>query len=71
MYRLFILLTGLVISIQSFAHEGHDHSDPMSSLIHLFWLAPLIIGAGLLVTYVKRRYFSSTKNNTGISNDDV
>ncbi len=71
MYRLFILLTGLVLSMQSFAHEGHDHSDPMSSLIHLLWLAPLIIVAGLLVAYVKRGYFSSTKNNTGVSNDDV
>jgi hypothetical protein len=71
MYRLFILLTSLAISMQSFAHEGHDHSDPMSSLIHLLWLAPLIIAAGLLATYVKRRYFSSAKNNTGVSNDDV
>lgn len=69
MYRLFILLTGLVISMQSFAHGGHDHSDPLSPLIHLLWLAPMIIGVGLLAMYVKRRF--SASNKTGERHNDV
>jgi hypothetical protein len=71
MYKLFMLLIGLAISIPSFAHEGHDHSDPMSPLIHLLWVAPMVIGAGLLMTYIKRRFFAENKNNAGVNDDNI
>jgi len=71
MYRILILVAGLLISTQSFAHAGHDHSDPMSSLVHLFWLAPLIIAAGLLISYLKRRFSEKSQKITGTTHRDL
>lgn len=71
MYKLFVLLIGFAISMQSFAHGGHDHSDPMSPLIHLLWVAPMVIGAGLLMTYIKRRFFAEKKKNAGVNDDNI
>jgi hypothetical protein len=52
-----------LVSTASFAHGGHDHANPMSSLIHLFWLAPLLLAVGMLTTiYVKRSHSSIDKN---------
>lgn len=56
MFRIYLLLVGLVFSTHSFAHGGHDHGSLMSSLIHLTWLAPMVI-AGVLC-------FSLRKKNT-------
>lgn len=42
------------ISSGAMAHSGHDHSDASSGLIHLAWLAPVLI-AGAFVSYRVRK----------------
>lgn len=61
MFKLYILLVGLVFSTQSLAHSGHDHTSPMASLIHLLWFAPMVIAAVM--------YFSMRKKNNVNSNE--
>ncbi|AWB66123.1 hypothetical protein C2869_06565 [Saccharobesus litoralis] len=41
------------------AHSGHDHSAPESGLIHLAWLAPLVIAGAVI--FIKRRNNSTDK----------
>lgn len=58
MFRVIYLLVGLVVSSNALAHAGHDHSAPESGLIHLLWVAPLIIalvGAGM---YLRKQFFN-------------
>jgi len=50
--KIFNRLTGtfaIVVSAPLFAHSGHDHSAADAGLIHLLWLAPIIIAAGIAV----------------------
>lgn len=54
MYRVIIAILGLFVSAQSIAHSGHDHNDLSSSLIHLLWIAPFILGVFLLIKYVNK-----------------
>lgn len=56
--RLVGMLT-LFISAPSLAHSGHDHSAADAGLIHLLWLAPIIIAAGIMVY----RELTAKKNN--------
>jgi len=42
-------LIALAVSTPSLAHSGHDHSAADAGLIHLLWLAPVIIAACILV----------------------
>jgi hypothetical protein len=60
MYRVFIVIVGLLSSAKSMAHAGHDHNDLTSSFIHFMWIAPLVVGAILLV-----RHYTKTVRNTG------
>ncbi len=50
MLRVFIFVVTSLIMSASFAHPGHDHSAPMSGIIHLLWISPLII-AGSFALY--------------------
>jgi len=43
---LLVLSTGLFSQL-AWSHGGHDHSAANASLIHLLWLAPVIIAAGV------------------------
>jgi hypothetical protein len=61
MYRLTFVIFLMFISLPSFGHAGHDHSDPMASLIHLAWIAPLFIVAFLVVNKLIK-HNSSLKN---------
>jgi len=64
MYGLTLSFFLLFISSPSFAHAGHDHADPMASLIHLVWIAPTLVGAFLLIqSLVKRRSSFDIKQN--------
>ena len=45
MYRLTLTLLLLLVSLPNVAHDGHDHSLPMAGLIHLLWIAPMLIAA--------------------------
>lgn len=56
-YSLIILCITLLLSAPSFAHAGHDHTSMQASLVHLFWLAPILIA--LIILYnklLKRNY---------------
>lgn len=44
----FLLTFVAAISLPAMAHSGHDHSAADAGLIHLLWLAPIIIAAGVL-----------------------
>ncbi|QBG35891.1 hypothetical protein [Litorilituus sediminis] len=44
----FLLTLVAVVSLPVAAHSGHDHSAADAGLIHLLWLAPIIIAAGVL-----------------------
>jgi len=55
MYRVVTIMLGIFISTQSIAHSGHDHNDPISSLIHLLWIAPFAFGLFLFLRYIKQR----------------
>lgn len=48
-----ILLT--VLSSFSMAHEGHDHSSPEAGIIHLLWILPFIIAAGISYSLFKTK----------------
>ncbi|MEI6894699.1 MAG: hypothetical protein V5789_08720 [Colwellia sp.] len=61
MYRVFIMLIGIFMSAQSFAHAGHDHSAPMSAFIHLLWVAPFALGVYLLIKHLKQRVSNSNE----------
>jgi hypothetical protein len=39
----------MLAAIPSLAHTEHDHSAADAGLIHLLWLAPVIITAGIVV----------------------
>ena len=39
----------ILLVMPSFAHTGHDHSAADAGLIHLLWLTPVIIAAGIMV----------------------
>ncbi len=49
-------------SSATFAHSGHDHSAPESSIIHLLWLAPIAIAA-IYGAYRIKKNNSIKKNN--------
>ncbi len=56
-YSLIILCLTLLVSAQSFAHAGHDHTTMLSSLVHLFWLAPALIAlVALYSKLLKKNY---------------
>ncbi len=37
------------------AHTGHDHQSPWAFLIHLLWLAPVIVAAYMSIHFFKNR----------------
>jgi len=45
------------ISLPTFAHSGHDHSSIMSGLVHLAWLAPLLIAGIYIYSKVLKRNY--------------
>lgn len=69
MHKTALTVFSLLVSTQSIAHGGHDHSDPMASLVHLMWIAPLVIGAVLMVKYFNR--CASTTQDKKDSNYDL
>lgn len=64
MFKIALTAFGLLLSMQSMAHGGHDHSDPMASLVHLMWIAPLVIGVAFMIKQVSRR-FNNTQDKEG------
>lgn len=53
MIKLLTFFIGLLLSSHVLAHVGHDHSDAMSGLIHVIWVAPLLVGLVILSIHVK------------------
>ena len=52
-----------LMSFGAVAHGGHDHNAVSAGLIHLAWLAPLlIIGAFLSYRAVKNKLDQHSKN---------
>jgi len=43
-----------IMSSGAIAHAGHEHSDASSGLIHIAWLAPVLIAA-VFVSYLVRK----------------
>ena len=42
------------------AHGGHDHGHPSSNLIHLLWLAPMLVSVFIVYSYFsKKRHFKN------------
>ncbi|NKF52286.1 hypothetical protein G3R49_17135 [Shewanella sp. WXL01] len=56
--RVFVLIVLSLLPTLASAHPGHDHSSPYAGLVHLLWLAPVIIAAALLYSKSRNR-----KNN--------
>jgi len=51
------VLTTLTLTLASplvLAHSGHDHSDPLSGLIHLTWIAAIVLAAGYAAIVIRR-----------------
>lgn len=51
------VLTALTLTLASpmvLAHSGHDHSDPLAGLIHLLWIAPVVLAAGYGAFVIRR-----------------
>ncbi|WP_163133074.1 hypothetical protein [Agarivorans sp. Alg241-V36] len=42
------VMLALAAPYSVFAHPGHDHQSSWSMLIHLLWLAPIVVAGGLL-----------------------
>lgn len=61
MYRFILTILVLFISTPSFAHAGHDHSDSLANLIHLAWIAPLIIVSAFFIHKLVKRQRSLNK----------
>lgn len=61
MYKALIFIAGLLVTFQSVAHSGHDHTDPMSPYIHLLWVVALAVGAVALFIYIKRKAANASK----------
>lgn len=56
MFRLYTTILFLLLSAPSFSHGGHDHTSPMAGVIHLLWVAPLVIGVAFIAHQVAKRY---------------
>jgi len=46
-----------IFSLPTFAHSGHDHGSVMSGLVHLAWLAPLLIVGVIIYSKVLNRNY--------------
>jgi len=62
-----IALASLLVAPNLLAHTGHDHSAADSGLVHLLWLAPLLLAGGLLAY----RYFSSHSRSKSSDTNDT
>jgi len=52
--KVLTVLTLTLASPMVLAHSGHDHSDPLSGLIHLLWIAPVVLAAGYAAFVIRR-----------------
>ncbi|GGI88330.1 hypothetical protein GCM10007978_27520 [Shewanella hanedai] len=52
--QIILLLTAIISPFAS-AHPGHDHQHWSSSLIHLFWILPALIAAGVAIHLYRRK----------------
>ncbi|KXF80649.1 hypothetical protein ATN88_08355 [Enterovibrio coralii] len=62
--RILTFLSVSFFSAIASAHGGHDHSHWLAGFVHLLWIAPLIIGAVLVVlaiNYLDKRTNSGEK----------
>lgn len=55
--KLALMFAVLLITSPSFAHAGHDHSSIMASLVHLFWLAPVLIAVAIFYTKLLKKNY--------------
>ncbi len=62
MVKFILFFMSLFISVNAFAHAGHDHNSAMSGLMHLIWIAPLAVTSVLFVTHIKKRFFTDNNN---------
>lgn len=51
----FVITCLALLSWGAFAHEGHDHSNPMAFFEHLLWMAPMVIAVGLAFYWLENR----------------
>lgn len=47
MKNIVVLVLLSAVSTFALGHDGHDHSAPEAGLVHLLWLLPMIIAAGI------------------------
>ena len=57
---LFIALL-FTMSFTTLAHDGHDHSSIYASLVHLFWLAPVLVAVGFLYSLILKQLYNIDK----------
>jgi len=55
--QLIILSISLLTSASSYAHAGHDHTSTFASLVHLFWLVPILIAAAILYSKLLQKNY--------------
>jgi len=58
---LSVLLTAISSGVM--AHSGHDHSAPSSGLIHLAWLAPVLIVGGYVSYRLRQNKLAKRHEN--------
>ena len=61
----FITLSALLTAVSSsvMAHSGHDHSEPSSGLIHLAWLAPVLMVGGYMSYRLRKNNLAKRNKN--------
>lgn len=67
-YQLVIVCITVLLSSPSFAHAGHDHTSMFSGLVHLVWLAPAIIAAGVLYSKVLKKNYQIKSSKSASRN---
>ena len=50
-----------VTALSLMAHTGHDHQSQWAFLIHLLWLAPVILAGYMAVNFLKNKKIESDK----------
>ncbi len=51
----------ITISLDTYAHEGHDHHSIYASLVHLLWLAPIFVGLSFLYSRILNQLYKINK----------
>lgn len=55
MNKLLLAVSACTFSQIAWSHPGHNHADANASMIHLLWLAPIVLAAGIAYYRVNQK----------------